>query len=382
MSRLRRPNESVEGKVNMPFGSILRGILAAAVAAALVSASLASACTGIRLKAVDGSVVSGRTLEFGFFIPTDIVAIPRGHRFASDTPIGPGLSWTSKYATVGAVLQGTTGALDGLNEKGLAVGVFYFPTFSYAETTKQTQARSVSIVDFATWMLTNFATLDEIRAAVGPGGVGIATTLVPGFPPEPQPVHFVVYDKTGASIVIEPLDGKLKVFDNPLGVITNSPDFDWHMTNLRNYIALNPRNVPPVAVNGPTFHQLGQGSGMLGLPGDFSPPSRFERAAVFSATSIPSKNAGEAVFQLFHILNNFDIPVGIAREEHDGVMHTDYTMLTTARDPQALKYYWKTYDDQTIRSVDLHARDPDAKAIVCVSTAGHQSAVDETKALK
>jgi choloylglycine hydrolase len=176
----------------MSFASILRGILAAGVAAALVSASLAFACTGIRLKAADGSVVSGRTLEFGFLIPTDIVAIPRGHKFASETPIGPGLSWTSNYATVGAVLQGTAGVLDGLNEKGLAVGVFYFPTFaSYAETTKQTQARSVSIVDFATWMLTNFATLDEIRAAAGPGGVVIAPTLVPGFPPEPQPVHLV-----------------------------------------------------------------------------------------------------------------------------------------------------------------------------------------------
>jgi choloylglycine hydrolase len=367
----------------MSFVSILRGILAAGVAAALVAASPVSACTGIRLKAADGSVVSGRTLEFGFFIPTDIVAIPRGHEFASDTPIGPGLSWTSKYATVGAVLHGTAGALDGMNEKGLAVGVFYFPTFAnYAKTTKQTQARSVSIVDFATWMLTNFATLDELRAAVGPGGSVIAPTLVPGFPPEPQPVHFVVYDKTGASIVIEPLDGKLKVFDNPLGVITNSPGFDWHMTNLRNYIALNPRNVPPVTVNGATFHQLGQGSGMLGLPGDFSPPSRFVRAAVFSATAIPSKNAGEAVFQLFHILNNFDIPVGVAREEHDGVIHTDYTMLTTARDPQALKYYWKTYDDQTIRSVDLHALNPDGKAIIRISTAGRQSAVDETKAMK
>jgi len=65
-----------------------------------------------------------------------------------------------------------------------------------------------------------------VRAAVGPDGVVIAPTLAPGFPPEPQRVHFVVYDKTGASIVIEPLDGKLKVYDNPLGVITNSPTFD------------------------------------------------------------------------------------------------------------------------------------------------------------
>jgi choloylglycine hydrolase len=77
-----------------------------------------------------------------------------------------------------------------------------------------------------------------------------------------------------------------------------------------------------------------------------------------------------------YILNNFDIPVGVARDEQDGVVHTDYKMLTTARNPQALKYYWKTYDDQTIRSVDMRALDPEAKAIVRVSTGGQQTVVD------
>lgn len=361
----------------------LNRVIAAGLVTLLAASAPASACTGIRLKTADGGSVTGRTLEFGFFIPTEIVAIPRGQAFASKTTIGPGLAWAGKYASVGAALHGTDYLIDGMNEKGLAVGLFYFPTFaSYAETTRDNQARSVAIVDFGTWLLTNFATLDEVRAAVGPGGVVIAPTLAPGFPPEPQPVHFVVYDKTGASIVIEPLDRKLKVYDNPLGVITNSPTFDWHMVNLRNYIALNPRNVPPVTINGTTIRQMGQGSGMLGLPGDFTPPSRFVRATVFSATAIPSKTAGEAVLQLFHILNNFDIPVGVAREEHDGVIHTDYTILTTARDPQALKYYWKTYDDQTIRSVDLNALDPNAKAILRVSTSGQQPVIDMTRAMK
>jgi choloylglycine hydrolase len=362
---------------------IVKRIIVASIVGSLAAASPTSACTGIRLTAADGSVVTGRTLEFGFFIPTDIVAIPRGYAFTSDTPIGPGMSWTGKYATVGATLQGSTNYIDGINEKGLAVGLFYFPTFAeYTETTKDNQANSLSVADFGTWLLTSFGSLEEVRSAVGSGKVVIAPTLIKGFPPEPQPAHFVVYDSTGKSIVIEPIGGKLQVFDNPLGVITNSPTFDWHMTNLRNYVALNPRNVPPVTVDGKTFRQLGQGSGMLGLPGDFTPPARLVRAAVFSATAIPEKNAERAVFQLFHILNNFDIPVGVAREEHDGVVHTDYTMLTTARDAQALKYYWKTYDDQTIRAVDLHGLDPDAKAIIRVSTAGQQSAIDETKAMK
>ena len=363
--------------------TLSKWFVTAAVAASLAAASPASACTGIRLKAADGSIVTGRTLEFGFLIPTDIVAIPRGYAFTSETPIGPGMAWTGKYAAVGAALQGAAQYIDGINEKGLAVGLFYFPTFAqYTDTTKENQARSIAVADFGTWLLTSFASLDEVRAAITSSGVVIAPTLVPGFPPQPQPAHFVVYDKAGASIVIEPIGGKLVISDNPLGVITNSPTFDWHMTNLRNFVALNPRNVPPLTIDGTTFQQLGQGSGMLGLPGDFTPPARFVRATVFSTTAMPEKNAERAVFQLFHILNNFDIPVGVARDEQDGIVHSDYTMLTTARDPQALRFYWRTYDDQTIRAVDLTSLDLDAKAIVRVSTAGRQTAIDETRSMK
>ena len=164
--------------------------------------------------------------------------------------------------------------------------------------------------------------------------------------------------------------------------MSNSPTFDWHITNLRNYIALNPRNVPPVKIAGETFRQLGQGSGMLGLPGDFSPPPRLVRAAVFSATAIPSDTAEKGIEQVFHILNNFGIPVGVAREESDDVIHTDYTMLSTARDPQSLRYYYKSYDDQTIRMVDLKKFDPTAKAIKMLSTKSEQPIVDLTADVK
>ena len=128
------------------LGQSLNRIIAAGLAGLLAASAPAFACTGIRLKAADGGVVTGRTLEFGVVIPTDIVAIPRGQAFASQTKIGPGLAWSGKYATVGAALAGTNYLIDGMNEKGLQVGLFYFPTFaSYAETTKDDQARSVEI---------------------------------------------------------------------------------------------------------------------------------------------------------------------------------------------------------------------------------------------
>jgi choloylglycine hydrolase len=121
---------------------------------------------------------------------------------------------------------------------------------------------------------------------------------------------------------------------------------------------------------------------MLGLPGDFTPPSRFVRAAVFSTTAIPSDNAEKGIEQVFHILNNFDIPVGVARAEEEGVIHTDYTMLTMARDPKNMRYYYKSYDDQTIRMVDLKQFDLDAKTIKMLSTKSQQPTVDMSDQFK
>ena len=361
---------------------IAKSVLTAGLAVAL-AVSPALSCTGIMLKTADGGIVHGRTVEFGFFIDTSIVLVPRGYAFTGETPLGPGKTWSGKYAVVGGIAFNNLAIMDGMNEKGLAAGAFYFPTFAeYAETTPENRAVSMSMADFTNWVLTSFSSVGEVKAAIEAGDVAIAPTILKGWPPQAQPFHYVVYDATGASIAIEPIGGKLRIYDNPIGVMTNSPTFDWHMTNLRNYIALNPRNVPPLKIDGMTFRQFGEGSGMLGLPGDVTPPSRFVRAAVFSVTAIPEKDAEHGVLQVFHILNNFDIPVGVARSEADGVVHTDYTMLTVARDPQALRYYWKTYDDQAIRVVDMKQLDLDGKGILMLSTKGQQSIIDSTRDMK
>ncbi len=362
----------------------LKSLLVGAVCALLLmSQPSAKACTGIQLKTEDGTFVSGRTLEFGIFFETSVIVVPRGYPFVGKTTRGNGKKWKSKYACVGVIIADNEVILDGINEKGLSVGSFYFPGFAkYPVTTAQNQSISMSSSDFTQWIVSQFATVDEVRAAIENNEVAISPVLTPGFPPEVQPFHFVVYDRKGKSLVIEPLNGKLVLYDNPLGVMANSPTFDWHMTNLRNYVALNPNNVPPVSIFGKTFKQLGQGSGMLGLPGDFTPPSRFVRAAVFCATAIPEKNAERGILQVFHILNNFDIPVGVAREVHEGVIHSDYTMLTTARDSKNLRYYFRTYDDQTIRMVDLSKFDFNAKSIKKISTKSKQKIVDVTGKLK
>ncbi|MES2273981.1 MAG: choloylglycine hydrolase family protein [Chlamydiota bacterium] len=340
-----------------------------------------NACTGIRLIAKNGEIVHGRTLEFGTPLPTSIAVIPRGYPFQGTTPLGVGLSYKAKYGVVGAVLFDSSAAMDGMNEKGLSVGTFFFPGYAeYASITSVNQSRAVSPTEFPNWLLTQFANVEEVKSALEQ--IAIAPTQIDGWGSTPPPFHYIVYDQAGGCIVIEPIKGKLIVYDNPLGVLTNSPTFDWHMTNLRNYINLRTVNVPPLKINGLELAPFGQGSGMVGLPGDFTPPSRFIRAAVFSYTAIPSATGEEAVLQIFHLLNQFDIPVGVVRDVKNGTVHPDSTMVTCARDPNTLKYYFKTYKDQTLRMVDLNEFDLNAKKIKKIKADGNEPIVNVSADLK
>jgi choloylglycine hydrolase len=349
--------------------------------AVLMSTYELGACTGIRLTATDGSVVNGRTVEFDTPIDMYTAVIPRDFTFTGKTPEGNGLTYKSKYAAAGIYCFDYKVLMDGMNEKGLTAAAFYFPGYAqYATVTKDNQSKALSPVEFPNWILTQFATIDEVKEAIS--SVVIAPTVLKNWGDTPAPFHYVVYDKQGNSIVIEPLNGTLVVYDNEIGTITNSPTFDWHMTNLRNFINLRVFNVDPINLRGVELAPFGQGSGMVGLPGDFTAPSRFVRAAFFSSTAIPSKDANTSVNQAFHILNQFDIPVGFSRQREGADFSNDYTMLTSVKDSEAIRYYYKSYDDQTIKFVDLKQVDLNAKTIKSIETKGEFIGMDVSNQLR
>jgi choloylglycine hydrolase len=330
----------------------VRALLAGLVAAALGFATLAQACTGIRLIAKDGAVIAARTLEFGFDLHSQVLVVPAGTPLTGTLPDGgKGISYKTKYGFLGANAEGMTAIVDGINDQGLYVGLFYFPDYaSYADVTAENAARALAPYEYANWLLGNFASVDEVKANFNKAV--LVPTVVAAIGQAP-PVHFVVHDRSGKSLVIEPVNKTLKIYDNPLGVVTNSPTFDWHMINLRNYLNLSAINVPPLNLGGMKLAQLGQGSGLHGLPGDFTPPSRFVRAVAFSQSALPSATAREAVLQAFHILDNFDIPYGAVRDVEGGQVHAEVTTWTSVSDLQNLRWYFRTYGDQSIRSVDL-----------------------------
>ncbi len=353
-------------------------ILTVALVTSLFGAST-QACTGIRLIAGDGTVVHARTMEFAIDIHSQIMMSPRGFARTGATPDGrEGLKWKSKYASVGANGLDLPVLVDGLNEKGLAAGMFYFSgAAGYMPYTATDANKTLASYQLVSWILDNCASVEEVKA-------GIANLVVPAVVLDAWKivleVHYVVHDATGKSIVIEYVDGKLNVHDDPLGVITNVPTFDWQMTNLRNYLNFSMHNPPPIQLETVKIKATGMGAGMLGLPGDFTPPSRFVRAVAFSQSIQPYliKTGNDAVLQAFHILNQFDIPKGAAREhEKDahGNLLADYTIWTTASDLKAKRYYFRTYENSQIRSVDLMKMNVDGSNLVTMSMKGAENIV-------
>ena len=316
------------------------------------------ACTGGALTAGDGSVVVGRTLEFGQPLDSQIAIWPAGSRFSGSSTSGAPLRYRSRYGFVGATAATHSDMLiDGLNEKGLNVGLFYFP--GYAQYTPAAQARSGRILapaQITAWILGNFATTEEVKAQIGSIDLTPQVMDLIGIVPD---MHIKVQDAAGRSIVIEPRGGRLVVHDNPTRVLTNAPTFDWHLTNLNNYVTLMQAYPAPKTIGAPgagqiTLKPFGMGGGGAGLPGDFTPPSRFVRMVYFTQGAAQPANANQAAFNLFHILNNFDIPYGVTQPPK-GTSETDadFTTWTSVSDLKQLRFSWRTYGDPQVKTVDL-----------------------------
>ncbi len=310
------------------------------------------ACTGITLKTQDGVSVVARTIEWGGSdLNSKYVVVPRGYTQKSYVPGGEklGMSFSARYGYVGLAVEQEEFVAEGLNEEGLSAGLFYFPGYGRYED-YQASARETTIADLqlVSWVLGSCKTVDDVKEA-------LQKVHVVAIDPRASTVHWRFTDLSGRQIVLEIVDGKLNFYDNPLGVLTNSPGFEWQMTNLNNYVNLYPGTASAKTIDDLSLASFGAGSGFLGIPGDVTPPSRFVRAAFYQSTAPRQTTTDKAVLQGFQILNNFDIPVGIEFEK--GKIPADIpsaTQWTSATDMSARKIYYRTMYNTAIRCIDLN----------------------------
>ena len=312
--------------------------------------SLSFACSDFQIKAKDNTVVNGRSMEFPVDLHSNVIIVPRGEQFVSINDKGvKGVSWTNKYGFLGIDAYNIKNCyVEGFNEKGLAYGALMFAGAKYQPAEP---GNFVTISDFGSWLMGNFATVEEVKEALPK--VNVSDMRLKQMNGESY-FHVALHDATGKNLVIEFIDGQVKVYDNPLGVLTNRPDFDWQINNLRNYINLDAHDKKDKVINGIKIEPTGVGSGLLGLPGDWTPPSRFVRLAFSVDAALPAKDAAEAVNLAEHFLNMVDIPKGAIKENSALFITLEgYAQWVIIKDLTNCVLYYKTYENTAWKKVDL-----------------------------
>lgn len=322
-----------------------------AVAMVLLTQQKADACTGITLTAKDSARIVARTIEWGGSeLNSQYVVVPRGYVQHSYVPgyTLNGMKMVAQYGYVGLSVEQKEFVVEGLNEVGLSAGLFYFPGYGqYEAYNEEVKEQSVTDLQLISWILGSCVTIEQVKEAV-------SKAHIIAIDPRASTVHWRFADKSGRQIVLEIVGGKPCFYENRLGVLTNSPGFEWQMTNLNNYVNLYAGTAEARKMGDVQIASFGAGSGSLGIPGDVTPPSRFVRAAFYQTTAPLQAKAEDAVRQGFQILNNFDIPIGV--EFADGKIPVDIpsaTQWTTVTDITNRVIYYRTMYNSAIRRIDL-----------------------------
>lgn len=311
--------------------------------------SVALPCTNFILKAKDGTVVNGRSMEFPVDLKSEIVIVPAGvYAENKDADGAQGITFTTRYGFLGINAFGMKDVfVDGFNEKGLSLSALMY---TGAEYQRAVPGKFINLENFSTWVLGSFSTVDEVKAAMTT--VYVSAGAIKKI--KDMGLHVAISDISGKSIVIEFIRGNANIYDNPIGVMTNRPSFDWQMTNLRNYVHLDRNDRKPRNLSGVKIESTGVGSGMLGLPGDWTPPSRFVRIAIAKDAALTPKNAEQAVNLSEHLLNIVDIPRGVIKEHPmPFVTIYGYAQWVITKDMTSRVLYYKTYENTAWKAVDL-----------------------------
>ena len=193
-----------------------------------------NACTGITLKSKDGATIAARTIEWAESVMNTLyVVVPRNQPLQSLTPSGmDGVKFTAKHGYIGLAVEQKEFMVEGINEKGLSAGLFYFPNYGkyqpYEEIHKDKCLADFQVVSF---VLSQCSTIDEVKEA-------LQKVRIINIDPRSSTVHWRFTEPSGRQVVLEIVDEVMHFYENPLGVLTNAPGIEWHWTNLNNYINL------------------------------------------------------------------------------------------------------------------------------------------------
>jgi penicillin V acylase-like amidase (Ntn superfamily) len=343
-------------------------------------------CTSLIVSDMNGNAYHGRTLEFSFFIPMKVSYLPAGTKIDSVTPNGQqGLSFNTKYAILGMTADAVPNAkqayiTEGSNDQGLSFSSNQLNDVSAAPVGNDS-AKILSVGDFGSWVLGNFKTVAEVKAAILSGDTEFWLPLVPQMGNVLLPQHYPIFDKAGNGLVVEFFNNKTNVYDNPVNVLTNGPEFPWHLTNLNNFTQDNvDKNVGMLGKL--PLNTADAGIALAGLPSYETSQGRFVKAAFYANYVRKAKNPDEAIVTLGHIMNNFDRPYDLtidpAGGQGDGPRgngtSSEVTTWTVMNDLSRNLMYIRTIDALNWTMIDMskltHNKQVKSVDILTVSQTG------------
>ena len=303
----------------------------------------------------------GRNLDLDCGYGEGVVITPRNYeiKMRCKGPI------TSHYAMIGmaAVVNDYPLYYEAVNEKGLCIAGLNFPENCVYRRFAEGKD-NVTPFELIPWILAQCACADEARALLEKINL-VDISFSEQLPL--SPLHWMISDKK-YSIVAEPLKDGLKIYDDPFEVLTNNPPFEYHYTNVSNYMGLSA---------GSTTSQFGKripaknyslGMGALGLPGDYSSASRFIKALFVKENSVSEHNEKSNVNQFFHILNSVAMPKGCVRADQG----FEYTRYSSCCNADTGSYYYTTYDALEIRAIHMHEVDLDRSCLYTCDEIGSE----------
>ncbi len=296
----------------------------------------------------------GRNLDLEYSYKETVTITPRNYpfKFRKVNAID------KHYAIIGMAYVSSDYPLyyDAINEKGLGMAGLNFPNNAcYKEEVEGKD--NIAPFEFIPWILSqcsNIADVKKLLEKINIVKIDFSREL------PLSPLHWIIADKEKAITVECVLDG-LKIYDNPVGVLTNNPTFDIHMFNLNNYQNLSieqPVNNFSKKLN---FDIYSRGMGALGLPGDLSSASRFVKATFTKLNSLSGESESESISQFFHILTSVEQQRGCV---HMGDSKYEITIYSSCSNMDKGIYYYTTYENSQITGIDMYKEDLDSSNLI------------------
>ena len=255
--------------------------------------------------------------------------------------------------------------MEGVNQAGLTFSLLAYPTVSGPATSIEGTRPVLAATDLGSWCLGQFQSVAEVKSALSEQPVVLDSIGLLGN--AEAPFHYVLHDRSGESVVLEFDHGQLTIHDNPVGVMTNGPQFSWHLTNLNNYTFLSNVDQSSTVFGKLKAQQPDSGIATANLPASNTSVGRFVRAVFYSQFAEKVSDPDQAVRTLGHIMNNFDRPKGITVASRanssslevkglDGgksTHATEFTSWTNLTDLNRTLFYLRTYDGLNYTMFDL-----------------------------